>query len=307
MIPDLHSVRCFVAVAEELHFGRAATRLFMTQPPLSRQIQLLESALGVSLLIRTSRSVRLSAAGRLFLDDARRLLGFAEQAAVTARRAAAGEQGRVILGFTAVSGYEKVPSLIAAAARHLPDIEIVLKEMVTARQIDALATGSLDLALMRPQALGPAFGHRALTREPLVAVLPAAHALAARSELVLQDFDDQAVIMYARGEGEYFYDLIAGLLASVGARPRYVQHIGQTHTILALVRAGVGVALVPASAQCFRFEGLVFRALREAPAACAEIHMAWRRDRDNPALDTLRRFAIQHVCRPNAGAAQPQA
>src|SRR6478752_2927473 len=137
---ELRQLRCFVAAAEELHFGRAAQRLNMTQSPLSRQIQLLEHILDVKLLERTSRSVALTPAGRVFLIEARRIVRLAESAALSARRVAQGDAGRVAIGFTAVSGYSLLPEIVARARATLPNIELELREMVSGEQIDALLT-----------------------------------------------------------------------------------------------------------------------------------------------------------------------
>ena len=147
---ELSQLRCFVAVAEELHFGRAALRLNMTQPPLSRQIQILERVLDVTLLERSNRAVRLTPAGQRFLTDARHLLKLAESAAVLARRMANGKAGSINIGFTATSAYSYVPALVAACRRELPDIEISLKEMVSSDQLKRLDSGEIDIALLRP-------------------------------------------------------------------------------------------------------------------------------------------------------------
>jgi DNA-binding transcriptional LysR family regulator len=146
---ELSQLRCFVAVAEELHFGRAAKRLFMTQPPLSRQIQLLEHDLGVELLERSSRQVHLSAAGHSFLRDARQILAFAQQASTSAQRVARGEAGRLTLGFTAVSAYSMIPQLLAQAQHALPNVDLVLREMVSVAQVEALASRMIDIGFIR--------------------------------------------------------------------------------------------------------------------------------------------------------------
>src|SRR5207245_8024630 len=147
---ELQQLRCFVIVAEELHFGRAAARLHMTQPPLSRQIQMLEHHLSTQLLERSSRSVRVTRAGRVFLAEARAIIRLAENAALSARRVAQGDAGTVTIGFTAVSGYRFLPGLIATCRKRIPDVDLALKEMVTMEQIDALGSGRLDVALLRP-------------------------------------------------------------------------------------------------------------------------------------------------------------
>lgn len=169
---SLSRLTCFIAVAEELHFGRAAERLHMTQPPLSRQIQQLESELGVQLIDRTSRSVTLTAAGVAFLPDARRIVRLAESAALTVKRVPAGDLGTVVIGFTAASAHAVLPRLLSDVRAALPDVELVLREMVSSIQIDALASGELDLGLVRPTVTRPGILTRPIHREALVAALP---------------------------------------------------------------------------------------------------------------------------------------
>jgi DNA-binding transcriptional LysR family regulator len=259
----------------------------MTQPPLSRQIQLLEHTLGVTLLTRSHRQVRLTASGESFLRDARQILAFTQQAEISARRVAAGVAGRLTLGFTAVCAYSQIPALIAQASRVLPDVEMILKEMVSAAQVQALVARTLDVAFVRqPQPLFPLEYLRVL-REPLVIALPAADPLAAAPTLSLSALHRQPFIMYSPNEGKYFYDCIVSLFSQANVLPRYVQFLSQTHTILALVKAGLGMAIVPASAQSLRMEGVTFRPLPQA-GAVADVYMAWRQDCDNPALAAFR-------------------
>lgn len=290
---EFNQLRCFVTVAEELHFGRAAERLHMTQPPLTRHIQLLEHALGVTLFERTSRSVRLTAAGRVFLVDARRLLNFAEQAALSARQFGTGEAGKVTLGFTAVSGYELIPSLIAAASEQLPGITLLLKEMVSVGQFAALDAGTIDLGFVRPLNTPSALEFQLIAREPLLLAMPRQHPFTAMGQVPLTALHRQRFIMYSPDEGKYFHDLIHALLLGPRVLPDYVQHISQTHSIIGLVRAGLGIAIVPASARNFNVHGVEFRALQDA-SAFAELYMAWRPDHRNPALQALLGFAAGH-------------
>ena len=147
---SLARLSCFVAVAEELHFGRAAERLHMTQPPLSRQIQQLESELGVQLIERSTRAVTLTPTGAAFLPDARRILQLAEGAAQTVKRIPAGDLGTVVIGFTAASAHVVLPRLLGAAREKLPDVKLDLREMVTAVQLEGLMTGEVDLGMARP-------------------------------------------------------------------------------------------------------------------------------------------------------------
>ena len=280
---ELSQLRCFVAAAEELHFGRAAERLHMTQPPLSRQIQILERILGVQLLQRTSRVVQLTPAGRTFLPEARRILHLAESAAVSTRRTAAGEAGSVAIGFTAAAGYSFLPQLITVARQRLPGVDFILQEMVTAEQVEALASHRIDVAFLRPPVRREFESIRVL-REPLLAALPADHRLARGRLPTLGDFDHQPLITYSPYEARYFYDLLAAIFAKAGVAPQYVQHMSQVHAILALVRAGLGAALVPAAAASLRFEGVALRPIETRPARPVELFLVWERNNDNPAL-----------------------
>lgn len=285
---ELGQLRCFVAVAEDLHFGRAAARLNMTQPPLSRQIQLLEHVLDVRLLDRTSRSVRLTPAGRAFLPEARRLLRLAESAAVEARRVARGEAGPLTLGFTAGASYGFVPRLVALAKTALPDVDLVLKELTTAEQMEALAFNRLDLGLVRLPIDRRGIEVACVLREPLLLALPASHPRATGREPVLADIDRQPFIMYSPMTGRYFYDLLASLFRAADIMPDHVQYTSQPHTTLALVSAGLGMALVPESARNLGFANVVLRPLRLAPATFAELFLVWKRDSGNPALPAFR-------------------
>ncbi|MBE7201927.1 MAG: LysR family transcriptional regulator [Parafilimonas terrae] len=284
---DFSQLRCFAAVAEELHFGRAAARLNMTQPPLSRQVQVLERILDVQLLERTSRSVRLTAAGRSFLPEAQRILRLAESATHTTRQVAAGRAGVLKLGFTAASAYDFLPRLVAAFRQALPDVTLALREMVTKDQVEELLAGRIDAALVRPPVTHPDLTAIRAMAEPLVVALPAGNALAARGTLVPRDLADEDLIAYAPNEAHYFHDLVQELLAEAELRPRVVQQLTQIHSILALVRSGLGIALVPAAAEHLRLEGVVFRALALPDPRPAELILAWRRNADAPLLAQL--------------------
>ncbi|MBS1694661.1 MAG: LysR family transcriptional regulator [Actinobacteria bacterium] len=290
---SLARLSCFIAVAEELHFGRAAERLHMTQPPLSRQIQQLENELGVHLIDRTTRSVTLTPAGVAFLPDARRILQLAEGAAQTVKRVPAGELGTVVIGFTAASAHAVLPRLLDRARERLPDVTIELREMVTAAQIDGLTTGELDLGMARPPLKRPGLVSRPLLHEQLIAAVPVDHPLAGLGrQLTLTDLDDQDVVMYSPVEARYFHELLISTFTIAGATPRYVQHVTQVHTMLVLVRSGIGIALVPASAATVHPEGVVFRtigAFRERPV---ELDAVWRGDSTNPALLRLLRDVL---------------
>ena len=290
---SLARLSCFIAVAEELHFGRAAERLHMTQPPLSRQIQQLENELGVQLVDRTTRSVTLTPAGVAFLPDARRILQLAEGAALNVKRVPAGDLGTVVVGFTAASAHAVLPRLLDKAREQLPDVKLELREMVSAAQIEGLMTGELDLGMARPPVKRPGIVSRPLLHEQLIAALPVAHPLVdITRQLTVNDLDGEDVIMYSPVQARYFNELLVSTFTIAGATPRYVQYVTQVHTMLVLVRSGVGIALVPASAATLHPDGVVFRsigAFRERPV---ELDAAWRGDSTNPALHRLLRDVL---------------
>ena len=284
---ELHQLRCFVAVAEELHFGRASRRLNMTQPPLSRQIQLLEHDLGAELFHRTNRTVALSPAGQAFLPDARRLLRLVESAARHAHRIASGQEGRLRIGFTAAAAYRFLPNLIIALRARLPEVDLTLSEMVSAEQLEALGSGQIDAGLFRPPITQPDLTAMRVDAEPLVAAVPARHPLARLGKLTMADLDGQDFVMYESTDSRYFHDLLVTLLTQANVRPRFVQRIGQIHTMLSFVHAGLGVALVPAAAAALRYHNVRLRPIDPPRAAPVELFMVWRRETQNPLLNTL--------------------
>jgi DNA-binding transcriptional LysR family regulator len=297
---DLKQLECFVAVGEELHFGRAAKRIFMTQPPLSRQIQLLEHELDIQLFVRNSRSVRLTPAGAVFLQEARRLLEIAKNAAQTAQRVAHGESGILKVGFTAGSGYSILPEMLKKANASLKGIEIVLHEMVTGRQLDALQGHEIDVGLLRMNSELQGLEVFPVLREPLLLAVHRHHRLATGRMPTLNDLSDEPFITFSARDGKYFHDKIDGLFQSSGIRVNYVQHISQVHSILALVSAEQGIAIVPQSARAMHFDGTVLRKLK-TKTLFAELFLAWRKDNPNPALPGfLRLMQRQFALRPSA-------
>ena len=281
---ELRQLRCFVAAAEELHFGRAAARMNMTQPPLSRQIQLLEHVLGVKLLDRTSRAVKLTPAGRVFLLEARRILRLTESAALATRRIASGEAGTITLGFTAASGYSFLPRLLLQRAARAPNIDVALKEMVSTEQMESLMTGRIDVGLLRPPVTRSEFSTLKVASESLVAALPFGDPRLPEASLTLKHFDQQPLIMYAPEGARYFHDMLAELFAHDGVAPISIQSLSQIHSMLALVRAGIGAAIVPEAAMSLHFDDVQFRPIGTTPAAPVELYAAWKSDNDNPAL-----------------------
>ncbi|MGN6082581.1 LysR substrate-binding domain-containing protein [Trinickia sp.] len=293
---EISQIRCFVAVAEELHFSRAAERLNMTQPPLSRQIRLLEHQIGTPLLDRTSRTVRLTAAGRSFLLEAARILRLAEEAAYTARRVAKGETGFLSIGFTAASGYGLLPTLVRLVHEHSPGVALTLKELVSRDQLKALASGQLDIGLLRPHVDSGELETAVLGNEGLVLAIPESEADQWPEHPVAADLHGRALLMYSPYEADYFYRLTQAIFDRAGVVPDFVEHVAQIHTMLALVHAGIGAALIPEAATRLRFQGVILRRIETDPPRPVETICAFRRSNDNPILtivktEILPRFA----------------
>jgi DNA-binding transcriptional LysR family regulator len=289
---EFSQLRCFLAVAEDLHFGRAAQRMNMTQPPLSRQIQLLEHELGVELFERSSRAVKLTPSGRTFLPEAKQMLRLAEGAVVSAKRVARGEVGPVTLGFTAGSSHAFIPKLVATAMKEMPDVDLVLREMDSATQMEALTAGRLDAGTVRLPVDRRGMELACVMREQILLAAPESHAFAKGDAPALRDLDRIPFIMYSPNDGRYFYDLVSSLLRAAEVAPSFVQHVSQVHTALALVSAEAGVALVPEAARNLLVRGVVLRELSPTPRTQAELHMVWRRRQENPAFTTFRNLVL---------------
>lgn len=291
---QLSQIRCFVVVANELHFGRAAARLFMTQPPLSRQIQQLEAMLNVQLLERNQRNVKLTPAGKAFLPEAEYLLQVSESAASVARSAATGDAGTVALGYVAGASFSLMPRIVSASTRLLPGLNIVLRDLSTAQQFEALRSGRLDVGILRAPADHADLGSASVLREPFVAALPAAHPLAKRRRLTMQDLHRQDLIMYEPGQGGSMYELLTAAFCTAQVSPRYVQHVRQTYCLMGLVGSGLGMALIQASAAQLRMPGVVLRPIALPTTAVSEMHLAWRiKDEvDNPAVNRFRLMVL---------------
>ena len=289
---EISQLRCFVAVGEELHFGRAAERLNMTQPPLSRQIRLLEHQVGTPLLTRTNRVVRFTAAGKAFFPEAARILRLADEAATTARRVAKGEKGSIAVGFTAAFGYGLLPQMVRRLRQRVPHVSLTLKEMVTSEQIEALDGGQLDVGLMRPH---PPHGNLEtvlLAREALMLALPQRLARSWPKEPTLASLHGKSFITYSPYEANYFYQLVQSALDREGVRPYIVDYVPQIHTMLALVDSGIGVALTPETASRLRFQGVLLRKIAMKPARPVEMVFSYRKDNENPILEIFRREVL---------------
>lgn len=279
---ELRVLKYFAAVAEELHFGRAASRLHMSQPPLSQQIKNLEAELGAQLFIRTSRKVELTPAGRLLLDRTRDLLAMADTAATEVRRVATGLEGTLRLGFVTPAMDGPLPGILAAYKRSKPRVRLELEEASSLSQLAGLRSGQLDLAVVRRHGQDTAgLSSIAFMRETYLAALPKNHALAGNDSLSLKEMAGQPFIFFARAQGPKLHDQIMGAFARAGAVPQISQEVLSKRTTLALVAAGLGLALVPTSSARAAGPDLAFRRVKD-PLPLVEIDAVWNRSTPSP-------------------------
>ena len=281
---ELRHLRYFVAVAEERHFGRAAARLHIAQPPLSQQIKRFEAELGEPLLYRTTRSVELSPAGEVMLERGREILAAVDSVVEDARRAARGEYGRLAIGFTGSSTYALLPALAAALRRELPGVVVDLRgELLTPAQVAKLLDGTLDLGLLRPPVHERDLQTEVLGSEALVAVLPVAHPLAAVEAVPLEQLEGEPFVTYPSHFRSVVHDAVEDACAAHGFKPVAAHEVAETATLVSFVAAGLGVSLVPASVANMTVQGAVYRPL-EKDTTRVELAVAWRADDERPVL-----------------------
>jgi DNA-binding transcriptional LysR family regulator len=273
----LHQLRYFVAVAEEMHFGRAASRLRIAQPPLSRQIHELEAELGTRLFNRTQRRVALTDAGRVLLEEVRLILAHVDRAADAARRAGQGEIGQLVLGVVPTVDGQMFTRILHAFAKRYPKVHVAVRSLSTAALVQGLGTGALQAAFVRLPVRDDGLTVRLISREPLVATLPATHPLARSARLSLAALADEPHVIFPRELAPAYYDLIVSLYQRAGLHLRIAQETEHVQTILGLVAGGFGVSLLPASIREFRMRGVVYRTLRDRVPP-VETAVAYRRD-----------------------------
>jgi DNA-binding transcriptional LysR family regulator len=280
----LRHLRHFVTVAEERHFGRAAERLHMAQPPLSQQIRRLEAELGVELFVRTTRRVDLTPAGTVYLERARDLLAAVDEAAREARLAAAGVVGHLTIGCVGSVTYSVLPVLARRLAEELPGIECSFRgEMLVPQQVEALRDRSIDLALLRPPVADGSLQVTTLRRDRLVAAVPEGHRLAGRTEVRVADLEDTDLIVHSADRRSVMYDVVRRLCRDAGFEPLIRHEVGETSTVVTLVAGGLGVAVVPEQVRALALDGVVFRPLVR-PVTSVDLAVAHRAERDEPHL-----------------------
>lgn len=279
---ELRHLRYFVAVSEELHFGRAAARLHMSQPPLSQQIRSLEAELGLSLFRRTNRRVELTKAGQAFLEGARRTLDSANQAVREARSADDGETGELVLGFVDSSIYGYMPAVLRAFRKQHPSVRVIIRALTSAEQVEKLERGEIQIGILRPLRVSSRLVIEELGREQLVVALPKGHVLSARKQIHIRDLRDEALIFFRRDFAPAVYDRIMGMFHREGQLPHVAQEAGEQHTIIGLVAAGLGYSITAEGLMHWGTESVVYRPLAH-PNAWVPMGVAWRRaDRSDP-------------------------
>jgi DNA-binding transcriptional LysR family regulator len=296
---ELRHLRYFRAVAEELHFGRAAERLHMAQPPLSQQILQLERELGVTLLVRSTRKVELTPAGEAYLKQVVAILDAVDEAGAQARRIAEGVEGHLAIGCVGSATYSLLPRLVRALRDELPGVDVSVRgEMLAPAQIAALLSGEIDLALLRPPVEQPGVLVETVRRDRLLVALPEGNALATRDDLSVSDLRDEEFVAHAGHGRSVMNSILFAVCADAGFVPRVRHEVEETSTLVTLVSAGLGVAIVPEPTAALDIAGVCYRPL--APDALGVDLAAARAEQANSPLIERVLAVLRHVTRADA-------
>lgn len=294
---NLRQLQYFVAVAEEQHFGRAAMRLHMAQPPLSQQIRGLEADLGVQLLRRTTRRVELTEAGAAYLERARAIIAAVDDAGHLARLVGGGSVGRLSIGCVGSATYSLLPALARGLSQELPGVDFAFRgEMLVPDEVSGLRSGTIDIALLRPPVADSSIAVHHLRQERLVVALPSEHPLASRRGVAVRDLRDQPLIMHSARRDSVMADAVLRLCRAAGFEPTVRHEVDETSTLVALVAGGLGAAIVPEPVSALKLGGVTYVPLsdREAVVELAVAHLA---DRTEPHLEravaTVRRLVTE--------------
>tara|TARA_R110002020_G_scaffold15555_28_gene55372 strand:+ start:13905 stop:14798 length:894 start_codon:yes stop_codon:yes gene_type:complete len=279
-------LRSFTVVAEELHFGRAARRLSIAQPALTRQIQQLEERLSVALFTRSQRRVTLTASGRIFLQRAREILNQIEEAGAEARRVEAGQEGIVRVGFIHSSTYGITPTIIRRFRNRYPSVVLDLHEMPIDEQVAALIGGTIDVGILRPPLADPRLTSKVLVSECFVIALPDSHPLSTRASVPLSAVASETFIFFTQERSPLLYQTINAMCQEAGFAPRVEQHATQIHTMLGLVAAGLGIAIVPEVARKLKLPNVTFCEIGD-DSRTVDVALGWRITDDSPAVSAF--------------------
>ncbi|MET0899070.1 MAG: LysR substrate-binding domain-containing protein [Mycobacterium sp.] len=292
---ELRHLKYFRAVAEELHFGRAAQRLHIAQPPLSQQIRQLEHELGVALFVRSTRKVELTPAGAVYLEKVRAILDSVEDAGRQAGRVASGQEGNLAIGCVGSATYSLLPQLVKGLRDEMPQVEVSIRgEMLAPGQLQALVAGEIDLALLRPPVEHSDIQSETVRRDRLLVAVPADHRLATRRVVNVGDLRNEDFISHAGQGRSSMSEVLTSLSGAAGFTPRVRHEVEETSTLVTLVAAGLGVAVVPAPTADLGVTGVSYLPLQPASLG-VDLVAAWRIDPQSPtvqrALTVLRRLA----------------
>ncbi len=283
---ELRQLQYFLAVAEELNFGRAAARLQIAQPPLSRQIRQLEQELGVELFRRTKRRVELTEAGRVFLEEARQILSQVEQGVRVAQRASRGEIGRLVVGFEGSSTYDVIPVSLKVYRERFPEVDLVVYAMTTEEQIQALLENRIGIGFVVSPLNDRRLAIEIILREALILAIPESHPLVARNEVRVRELEGESFIMFQRNRGCGLYDQVIAICQRAGFSPRVIQEADEMQVMLGFVAAGLGITLLSASVQQFQRPGVVYRTLQPSTPKVT-LALVWRRDDPSAVLQAF--------------------
>lgn len=290
---EFRHLRYFVAVAETRHFGKAAEHLHMAQPPLSQAIRRLETELGVELFTRTTRQVALTGAGEVFRTDAERILKTVDEAAARVARFASGAEGVLRIGLTGAASYRQLPALARLLKREMPQVMLeVHTEMLTPAQEAGLIERRLDIGLLRPPVRREGIAHRTVATEPLVIAVPEQHRLAEADVVRVEQLRHEDFIMYGATSGSVVHDAVVRSCLASGFYPHRAYEVAETSAALALVAAGLGVAVLPDSIRAAPREGVVCKDIEDA--LTLRLDLAWRQDDESPLLRNLLRVLEHH-------------
>ncbi|MCL4746690.1 MAG: LysR family transcriptional regulator [Burkholderiaceae bacterium] len=300
---ELRHLRYFATVARELHFGRAARLLNMSQPPLSVQIRRLEEHLGVQLFVRASRGVELTAAGALLRDEVQGVFDRVNELLLRVRARAAGQTGSLRVGFVTPAAYGPMPEALALFRDACPDVELVLREMTTDAQLEELGQGSLDIGFVLPPVQRPDLAYEPLLSEPLILAMPgegrARDDLEQAVPVSLRTMRDRPLVIFPRRHAPLLYDSIIALCQRAGYTPSIAQQAIEMQTIVSLVAAGIGIAIVPSSVRRMARHGVRYRRIRERSARI-EMGLGWLASRDSSLLRRFRAAVHAAVARDPA-------
>ena len=289
---EIRHLRYFIAVAEELHFGRAATRLNIAQPPLSQQIRRLEEMLGHALFLRTSREVRLTAAGEELLERARHTLRKIDADVSAVKRIGRGEAGALTVGFVGSGMLTALPKMLGRYRRQYPQVDLQLREFYTAGLVDALLNGTVDVGFLRDAGDIDGLHVETLLAEPFVVVLPRKHVLAQQKTVAVKSLQHEPFVLFARSYGSVAWKKTIDVCEAHGFTPRVVQEAPHWLTIMSLVGAGLGVTIAPACVKKLSVPDAVCRKLRPQ-AQLTHLELAFRVNEARPIARAFSELARQ--------------